>query len=897
MVLTSGTRLGPYEILSALGAGGMGEVYRARDTKLGRDVALKVLPERFASDPDRMARFTREAQTLAALNHPNIAHIHGLEESDGVRALIMELVGGEDLARRLVRGPIPLDEALPIAGQIAEALETAHDQGIIHRDLKPANIKVREDGTVKLLDFGLAKAFQPMAGMGADVTASPTMTRPSMTEIGMILGTAAYMSPEQARGAVVDKRTDIWAFGCVLYEMLTGRRAYAGDDIAGDMGSSLTSGPDWNALPANTPAAVRRLLRRCLQKDRKRRLADIADARLEIDDAVASPREALPAGSRFTAWRLLLLGIVGGLIVGAATMALFRNRQSMQVPTSGAVARMVIALPPGDRLGVALDRSRLAISHDGSRVAYVASRAGTEQLFLRAMNTLEAVPLPGTENAYSPFFSPDGQWLAFFAEDKLKKVSVAGGTPQILCDARVATSGDWGPNDAIVFSQSIPTGIWGVSAGGGTPRPITTTDPKANDSHAAPEFLPGGKTLLFARNTSGRREIVVQSLETGERKVLIRGGHSPHYVTTGHLVFVEQGNLMAVAFDLMRLQVSGSPVVVLEGVGQSGESQSDFAISDQGALVYVAARAAAGEENRMVWVDRKGTEELLPTPPRPYLRPRLSPDGRRIAVSFQAGSDASQVWIYDLQSDRMNRLTFEGRNVFPIWTRDGKRVIFRFSPVDGASAVSLVSKSADGAGPSETLVTEEDPSTLSTPASASPDGMVLLYNRVTPMSADVRLVPLRGDRQPQPYLQTSFSQGAAQLSPDGRWVAYVSNEFGRYEIYVRSFSNAQMKWQISDGGGVEPVWARNGRELFYRAGDRSLAVDITTSPAFRAGKPRVLFKGQFSRGSTAVGAAGYDVSLDGQRFLMVKPVGQAEATHINVVQNWFEELTRRVPAN
>jgi serine/threonine protein kinase len=352
VALTPGTRLGPYEILSALGAGGMGEVYRARDTKLGRDVALKVLPERFASDPDRMTRFTREAQTLAALNHPNIAHIHGLEESGGVRALIMELVGGEDLARRLVRGPIPMDDALPVARQIAEALETAHDQGIIHRDLKPANIKIREDGTVKVLDFGLAKAFQPMAGIGVDVTASPTMTRPSMTQMGMILGTAAYMSPEQARGAVVDKRTDIWAFGCVLYEMLTGRRAYAGDDIADDtLGFIITKEPDWNALPANTPAAVQRLLRRCLHKDRKRRLADIADARLEIDDAVASPRETLPAVSPFAAWRLLLLGTVGGLIVGATTMALVWNRRPVQTLTSGAVARMVIALPPGTDWG------------------------------------------------------------------------------------------------------------------------------------------------------------------------------------------------------------------------------------------------------------------------------------------------------------------------------------------------------------------------------------------------------------------------------------------------------------------------------------------------------------------------------------------------------------------
>jgi len=875
----------------------MGEVYRARDTKLGRDVALKILPEQFASDPDRMARFTREAQTLAVLNHPNIAHIHGLEESGEVRALVMELVPGEDLAQRVKRGPIPLDEALPMARQIVEALEVAHEQGIIHRDLKPANIKVREDGTVKVLDFGLAKAFHPTAAIGSDVTDTATMTRSAMTQMGTILGTAAYMSPEQARGAVVDKRTDIWAFGCVLYEMLTGQRTYGGDNIADTLGFIITKAPDWSALPANTPAAVRRLLRRCLDKDRKRRLADIADARLELDDAMSSTRETLPAASPFAAWQLVILGTVAGLIIGAMTIALVGNRRPVQTPTVGAVARMVIALPPGDRLGVALDRSRLAISHDGSRVAYVASRAGTEQLFLRAMNNLEAVPLAGTENAYSPFFSPDGQWLAFFAEDKLKKVSLAGGAPQILCDARVAASGDWGPNDAIVFSQSIPTGIWGVSAGGGTPRPITTTDPKANDSHAAPEFLPGGKTLLFSRNISDRREIVVQSLETGERKVLVRGGNSPHYVPTGHLVFVEEGNLMAVTFDPMRLQVSGSPVVVLDGVGQSTAGQSDFAISDQGALVYVAARAAAGEENRMVWVDRKGTEELLPTAPRPYLRPRLSPDGQRIAVSFRDGSDASQVWIYDLLSDRMSRLTFEGSNQFPIWTTDGKRVIFRSHRLDGARTVNLAWKSADGAGPSETLVTEKELSTLSTPASASPDGTVLLYNRVSPTSADVRILPLRGNRQPQPYLETAFSQGAAQLSPDGRWVAYVSNEFGRYEIYVRSFANAQVKWQISDGGGVEPVWARNGQELFYRAGDRSLAVDITTHPAFRAGKPRVLFKGQFSRGSTAVGAAGYDVSLDGQRFLMVKPVGQAEATQINVVQNWFEELKRLVPAH
>jgi Tol biopolymer transport system component len=895
VALQPGSTLGPYEILSLIGAGGMGEVYRARDRKLNREVAIKVLPDLLARDPERLGRLKREARVLASLNHQHIAHIHGLEDATGVLALVMELVEGPTLADRIARGPIRLDEALLVAKQVAEALEAAHEQGIIHRDLKPANIKIRADGTVKVLDFGLAKApvgSTPEPGL----MPSPTVTATGTRE-GAILGTPAYMSPEQARGAVVDKRTDIWAFGCVLYEMLTGHRAYGGKDIADTLAFIITKEPDWNALPADTPAGVRRLLRRCLHKDRKRRLADIADARLEIDDAVASTSEMVPAVSPFATWRLIVVGTVAGLIIGATTTALVWNRRPAQSPTPGAVARMVIALPPGDRLGVALDRSRLAISHDGRRLAYVASRAGTEQLFLRAMNSLEAVPLAGTENAYSPFFSPDGQWIAFFAEDKLKKISVAGGVPQILCDARVAASGDWGPNNTILFSQSIPTGIWGVSAGGGTPQHITTTEPDVYDTHGAPQFLPGGKTLLFARNISGHREIVVQSLETNQRKVLVKGGDFPHYVPTGHLVFVEQGHLVAVRFDLLRLEVSGSPVVVLKGVGQSGSGQSDFAFSDEGTLVYLAASAAAGQENRLVWVDRKGNEELLPMPPRPYARPRLSPDGQRIAVSFLDTSGGSQVSIYDLRSDRMSRLTFEGSNLFPIWTRDGKRVIFRFSRLDGARTVNLAWKSADGAGPSETLVTEEEPSTLSTPASASPDGMVLLYNRVTPTSADVRLAPLRGDRHPQPYLQAAFSQGAAQLSPDGRWVAYVSNEFGRYEIYVRSFSNAQMKWQISDGGGVEPVWARNGQELFYRAGDRSLAVDITTHPAFLPGKPEVLFTGQFSRGSTAVGAAGYDVSLDGRRFLMVKPVGQAEATQINVFQNWFEELKRLVPAD
>jgi eukaryotic-like serine/threonine-protein kinase len=895
MTIRAGVRIGPYEILSAIGAGGMGEVYRARDTRLGRDVAVKVLPDLFAADPDRLARFEREAHVLASLNDAHIAGIYGVEDVDGVPALILELVEGETLAERIARGPIPREEALPIALQIVSALEAAHEHRIIHRDLKPANITVTPEGVVKVLDFGLAKLVEVVSGFqapGDAASVSPTITSPAMmTGVGVLLGTAAYMSPEQAKGRAADKRSDIWAFGCVLYEMLTGVRAFRGEDVSDTLAAVLRSAPDWSRLPPDTPSSMRQLLRRALEKDPKRRLADIADARLDIDDA----SNAIVDAPRFIAPRVrraVIAATLSGLIVGAAIAGFVSwNRRAVSAVTAGAVTRTVVSLPVGDRLGVAYDRPRVAISDDGSRVAYVASRGGTERLFVRAMDSLETVALAGTENAYAPMFSPDGHWIAFFAEDKLKKVSVNGGTPQILCDARVALSGDWGPNDVIAFSHDLQTGIWGVSGKGGTPRPITSTDPKANEYHSSPEFLPGGKALLFGRRVAGNREIVVQSLETGERKPLVGRGNAPHYVPTGHLVYVDQGNLMAARFDLTRLEVLGSPVAVLEGLRQPFPGRIDVAFSERGALLYVGASSAIGEENQLVWVNRTGVAEPLSAPPRFYQRPRLSPDGQQVAVSFAQGGGDTQIWLYDLRAERLRRLTFDGINQFPIWSADGQRVIFRFRPGD-ISTYYLMSKSADGAGASDTLVTAEN---TPTPLSSTPDGTAFLYTRTRSTSTDVFLLLLQGDRTPQPYLQADFSQNGAQFSPDGRWVAYVSNESGRYEIYVRSFSDARAKWQVSENGGVEPVWARNGTELFYRDGERLFAVPMETRRAFRAGKPQLLFVAQMVGAGSMSGGAGYDVAADG-RFLMVKPVGQENATQITFVQNWTEELKRLVPS-
>ena len=879
MALTSGTRVGPYEILAGIGAGGMGEVYRARDAKLGRDVALKVLPESFARDAERMARFQREAKVLASLDHPNIASIYGLEDSSSTHALVMQLIEGPTLADRIKSGPIPVDETLRIAKQICEALEYAHERGIVHRDLKPANIKVTNDDAVKVLDFGLAKALEGDAS-SMDISTSPTISRLATMQ-GVLLGTAAYMSPEQAKGKSVDRRADIWAFGCVLYEMLTGKMAFSGEAVTDTLAAVIMKDPDWSRLPAGTPVRVRVLLQRCLQKDPKQRLRDIGDARISLDEVLSgAPDPALAGTPRAAAplWLRALPWALGFLAAAAASVAVWTLKPSPSKP----VTRTVINLPPGQRLAGFGDLV-LAISPDGSQLAYVATTQGaggeTQQIYLRAMNSLEANPISGTEGAVDPFFSPDGQWLGFFADGKLKKISVNGGPAQILADDSTPEGASWSSQGMIAFSFGAQF-LQQVSDGGGTPQPLTHSE-KGEIGHVWPEFLPGGKAVVF----EGSASVAAQPIGAGERRNLIPGGISPRYLSPGYLIYAQAGNLMAVPFDPQRLEVKGTPVPVVQDVVQSpaAPAPAQYSVSATGSLIYVPGNVQVSQ-SKLVWVSRNGAEQPLPAPERDYGDPRVSPDGRRVALD-----SGNQIWIYDLARDTLTRFTFEGdTNVSPAWTPDGKRIAFTSSR---GGNLNLYWQMADGSGGLERLTTSEH---LQVPLSWSPNGQLLSFIELN-AGAPIRVLRL-SDRKAQPFLQTAANEGAPQFSPDGRWMAYLSDESGRNEIYVQPYPGPGGKWQISTDGGREPVWNRNGRELFYRSRDKMMAVDITTEPSFSAGKPKMLFEGHYFSATGALFPE-FDVSPDGQRFLMLKPVTQEQAapTQINVVLNWTEELKRLVP--
>jgi serine/threonine-protein kinase len=882
MAIQPGTHLGPYEILSAIGAGGMGEVYRARDPKLGRDVAIKVLPEAFARDAERMARFQREAKVLASLDHPNIATIHGLEESGGTHALVMQLVEGPTLADRIKAGPIPVDEALPIAKQICDALEYAHERGVIHRDLKPANIKVAADDTVKILDFGLAKALEEDAA-SLDISTSPTLSRLATMQ-GVLLGTAAYMSPEQAKGKAVDRRADIWAFGCVLYEMLTGKMAFGGEAVTDTLAAVIRAEPDWSLLPAGTPPHVRVLLRRCLQKDVRQRLQAIGDARIALEEVVSGTAPQLTAPVT-PLWRRVLPWAAAILAVIVACLGTWILKPSAAKP----ITRTVINLPPGDQLA-ALDYPAIAISPDGTQIAYVAIHAGTRQIHLRALDSLEARALAGTEGANTPFFSPDGQWLGFFAGGKLKKISVSGGAAVTVASSAVNPRGaSWG-SGTIAFSPTPTSGVQQVSDAGGTSQTLVRPE-KGESSHRWPDFLRGGQAVLFttlgANSGSG---VAVQSLTSGERRHLAPSGQSPRYAASGHLLYVEGGNLMAAPFDARRLQVAGSAVPVLEGVLQTGGAGAQYSLSTTGSLVYVAG-GAQGSAERLMWVSRNGTEQVLPAPPHDYSFPRLSPDGRLLAVSFGEPGSGPQIWLYDLARDTLTRLTFGGNsNVAATWTPDGKRVVFGS---DKEGQLNIFWQLADGSGGMERLTTSEY---VNGPWSFSPDGQLLAYVEGNPTTGPDIWVLRLSDRKAQPFLRTEFNEGAAAFSPDGHWLAYISDESGRYEVYVQPYPGPGGKHQISTEGGTEPVWNPKGKELFYRSGDRMMAVEVATQPSFSVGKPRMLFQGAYL--TTTATSPFYNVSPDGQKFLMIKPAEatvSSPLTQIVVVQNWFEELKRLVP--
>jgi Tol biopolymer transport system component len=899
MSLAPGTRLGSYEVVAQIGAGGMGEVYRAHDTKLTRDVAIKVLPANFVNDPERMSRFQREARMLAALNHPNIATIYGLEQFDGVACLVMELVPGETLADRVKAGPLPLEEALKIAVQIAEALEAAHEKSIIHRDLKPANVKVTPDGKVKVLDFGLAKAFQ-VDNATEDMSNSPTLSR-AATMQGVILGTAAYMSPEQARGKATDKRTDIWAFGCVLYELLTGKQAFHGETFTDITAKILTGEPDWRALRAETPDQIRQLLRRCVQKDKSLRLRDAGDARIEIQDALSAPASGKPKGAgvswRGVGWKKATgLGFVAVALLALGGIVAWYLKPLAPQP----VTRTVINLPPGQQLAGMEYGPAVALSPDGTHLAYLARQGGTQQLYVRAMDSLEARSIPDTEGAFAPFFSPDGQWVGFFAGQKLKKVSISGGAALTLGDAGATPTGaSWGSRGMIALATTAGGVLQQVPDAGGMPHALTHFD-KGENTHRWPEYLPGGTAVLFTAGMAGpsmtNEQVAVQLIGTGERRNLVQGAMYPRFAPSGHLVYAQGGILIAAPFDPQRLAVMGAAVPVVEGVLQSSVSgATQYSFSTTGSLVYVSGGLQSATPSRLVWVSRSGAEQPLATPVHAYVFPRLSPDGRRVAVSIQ--EQEMQIWLYDLSRETLTRFTFEGNtNLNPVWTPDGKRIAFT-SNKEGP--LNPFWQLADGSGGLERLTISES---TQVPMSWSPDGQLLAFIELNPSTGfDIWTLRLSGAsagsgqvRKAQPFLRTPFNESAPRFSPDGRWLVYISNESGRNEVYVQPYPGPGGKWQISTEGGTEPVWNPNGRELFYRSGDKMMSVDIATQPAFAAGKPRMLFEGQYV--PTPLTGPYYDVSPDGQRFLMLKPAEREQApTQINVVLNWFEELKQKVP--
>ena len=884
----------------------MGEVYCARDIKLGRNVALKILPEAFSSDPDRILRFQREARVLASLNHPHIAAIYGLEEGQPGTApsfLVMELVDGEDLSRRIARGAMAIAEALPIAMQIAEALEAAHEQGIVHRDLKPANVKVRPDGTVKVLDFGLAKTYapEPEGAAALHASRSPTITSPAMlTGVGMILGTAAYMSPEQARGKPADKRSDLWAFGAVLYEMLSGRRAFPGDDVSDTLVSVLRDEPGWMALPPSTPPPIRRLLRRCLEKDRKRRFDSAADARIEIEDAMMTPPGdvATPSpapgslSSRALPWAVAALcGIVA--ILGWAP---WRSTAPPRVTrttivTSGATALTITGF----------DRD-FAISPDGRHLVYVGN--DTTQLFVRAFDALEPLAIVSADRVTAPFVSPDGEWVGFTAGGStLQKVKMTGGPTITLARLDATTRGAvWAADDTIIFATGNPaTGLQRVSAAGGIPEVLTRPDHARGEAdHLWPALLPDGRGVLFTITSQigglETAELVVRDLRTGTNKSLLRGGSHAHYVASGHLVYVAAGTLRAIRFDANRLETQGTAVPILPGLVTTSTGGGDFSITSDGMLVYVdPVGSLAANARTLVWVDRTGKEESTGAPPHAYLHPRLSPDGKRVA--FWNADQDDDIWIWDLGRTNATRLTLTvdaSQDRFPVWTADGRRVIFTSNR---GGAHNLWWQAADGTGRAERLTTSDS---AQFPTGTTPDGAAVVFNETTPTTGSrLRQLALNGTGEVKPLLQGKFDEYNGDVSPDGRWLTYDSNRSGSFEVYVRPFPNVDDgEWQVSTAGGTKPLWARNGQELFYVGADGALLrVPVEVSGAtWHAGAPVKLFDGRYV--NTGTSGRTYDVSPDGQRFLMIKPPADARTAvrGLIVVQHWDDELKRLVRA-
>jgi serine/threonine-protein kinase len=897
MALSPGSRIGPYEIIAPLGAGGMGQVYRAKDTRLGRIVAIKAMHESVAQDPERVVRFQREAQLLASLNHPNIAAIHGVEELGGSRFLVLEFVDGRPLSDILQGGAPPFGDAMAIAKQIAGALATTHERGIIHRDLKPGNVMVTPDGQVKVLDFGLGKAIEGEASQagepGGPPANSPTMTM-AATQAGIILGTAGYMSPEQAKGRIADKRSDVWAFGCVLFELLTGKRAFDGEDVTEILAAIVRGEPEWQALPATVPEPVRDLVHRCLIRNRTERIGDMSVVQFLLNERASGAMPVSPAKPTRAVRSIgvpMVAALVTAAVVVTAGVAWLWPRTAAPVATAR-LTRLSIALPESN-VG-ALNLAPVAVSPDGSSVVYVGTRDNKTQLFLRVLAEPDAHALPGTENPRSPFFSPDGQWIAFFSQRKLKKITVGGTALQEVADAPDARGGAWGPDDMIYFAPTNVSGLWKAPAGGGAGTEFIPLDrTKGEVSMRWPQVLPGGQSLLFNVWTGpgpDEVQIVEQSLTSNERHELIKGGNTPRYVSPGFLTYGRLDQLFAVPWRPGQRDLSGVvPVTLSETSRLENEGSSDYSVSSDGTLVYVAGNPARLAQ-RIVWVDRTGKTESLPLPEREFESVSISPDGQQAVVQVQDA--VIGLWIYDFARQSLAPFLATGASSqAPVWSHDGKRIIYRGTR---AGFRNLYMKSADGTGPEVRLTTKER--VIHTPSSVSPDGQWVVFVESGAIakggvSTSIWRVRLDGDRTPEPLLEGGELTG--MVSPDGKWLAFMGASDPQPEIFIQPYPGPGARRQISIDGGAFPRWSRDGKELFFDTLDQNkmMAVTITSSPTLSVGTPHVVLEGRYR---TSINAnTPYDVSLDGRRFLRIQRVQpDLPVTKIEVVLNWFRELTR-----
>lgn len=903
-VVGPGSQIGPFRIEQELGRGGAGVVYLAHDTKLDRAVAIKSLPAELMENPKARTRFSREARVLASLNHPNIATIHEVyEETGGVGYLVLEYVPGQTLAERIAGARLKSQEALSIAQQIAEAVAAAHEHDVIHRDLKPGNIKITPEGKVKILDFGLAKALS-----GESIDQQTTITEP-----GRIIGTPAYMSPEQARGQLTDKRCDIWSFGCVLYEMLTGKVPFERETVSDTLASILEREPDWHALPQATPANIQVLLRRCLEKDPHQRLQHIGDAVIEIRETLSPPSTAPPtvtltrleAAPRPKPQTVAIIVVAALVCILAAIIVLWNPWRTSSVPRSQ-LNRSVINLPQGESIGstvyyepMAAYGSAVALSPDGRRLAYVVRRGETSHLYLRSFEEFKAQMIPGTEDARMPFFSPDGNWIGFCAGGKLKKVSLLGGAPQTICEVQRAREGCWLEDNIIVFAEEQKYGLWQVTASGGEPKRLTTPlkflKKEQEHSHLYPHILPGGKGVLFTIASPGQSRIAALSLETGRSKPLLDRGTYAHFVPPGHIVYYLEGDLIAAPFDLKAMEVTGPEVPVVEGVVSFGWGGAHFSVSWNGSLVYIPGSPAIETNKRLVRVDRAGKVEALPFPLGDYQSPRIAPDGERLLIVEY--EPEPYLWVCELARGAKRRFTDDrGQTYWGIWSPDGKQIVFN-SSLGGGGFMDLYSKPADGSA-SEKHLTEGTNQFHLLPKSWADDGKTLVITQaVDPNTGfDIDIMQYEAAGKPQPLINTHFDEFHPTISPSGRWLAYSSDESGRAEIYIKPYPGPGGAIPVTTDGGREPVWDPSEKELYYRDdnGYKLFKVSILTEPTVQVGSPELMFEGRFM-GSSSFWGRNYDISPRGDFFILIEEGEMQPATQINIVHNWFEELKRLVP--